>query len=149
MRESMAINVAGFWAVHEAYEPGRTQAELMAAAEEVFARLGTGRQTMDMVLWGASGSATPEFRIPDPQTPIAPGDLLLYSLEVAGPGGHWVEFSRPLTRGAVGADIGQRGLVFGSGGELLATPNLERMERAIARPLARASGLRDRLWSGT
>ena len=104
VRESMAINVAGFWAVHEAYEPGRTQAELMAAAEEVFARLGTGRQTMDMVLWGEAGSATPEFRIPDPQTPIAPGDLLLYSLEVAGPGGHWVEFSRPLTRGAVGAD---------------------------------------------
>ena len=104
VRESMAINEAGFWAVHEAYEPGRTQAELMAAAERIFTRLGTGRQTMDMVLWGRAGSATPEFRIPDPQTPIAPDDLLLYSLEVAGPGGHWVEFSRPLTRGAVGAD---------------------------------------------
>ena len=64
VRESMAINVAGFWAVHEAYEPGRTQAELMAAAEEVFARLGTGRQTMDMVLWGASGSATPSSGSP-------------------------------------------------------------------------------------
>jgi Xaa-Pro dipeptidase len=59
---------------------------------------------MDMVLSGRAGSATPEFRIPDPQTPIAPDDLLLYSLEVAGPGGHWVEFSRPLTRGALGAD---------------------------------------------
>ena len=104
VRESMAINEAGFWAVHEAYEPGRTQAELMAAAEEIFTRMGTGRQTMDMVVWGHAGSATPEFRIPDPQTPIAPDDLLLYSLEVAGPGGHWVEFSRPLTRGAVGAD---------------------------------------------
>jgi Xaa-Pro dipeptidase len=104
VRESMAINVAGFWAVHEAYEPGRTQAELMAAAEQVFARLGTARQTMDMVLWGPAGSATPEFRIPDPQAPIAAEDLLLYSLEVAGPGGHWVEFSRPLTRGALGAD---------------------------------------------
>jgi hypothetical protein len=76
----------------------------MAAAEAVFARLGTGRQTMDMVLWGKSGSATPEFRIPDQQTPIAAEDLLLYSLEVAGPGGHWVEFSRPLTRGAAGMD---------------------------------------------
>ena len=52
VRESMAINEAGFWAVHEAYEPGRTQAELMAVAEEIFARLGTGRQTMDMVVWG-------------------------------------------------------------------------------------------------
>jgi Xaa-Pro aminopeptidase len=104
VRESMAINVAGFWAVHEAYQPGRTQSELMAAAEEVFSRLGTGRQTMDMVLSGAAGSATAEFRIPDPQTPIAADDLLLYSLEVAGPGGHWVEFSRPLTRGVVGAE---------------------------------------------
>jgi len=104
VRESMAINVAGFWAVHEAYAPGRTQAELMAAAEAVFARAGTGRQTMDMVVWGHEGSATPEFRIPDRQTPIAAEDLLLYSLEVAGPGGHWVEFSRPLTRGALAAD---------------------------------------------
>ncbi|MGD0384839.1 MAG: M24 family metallopeptidase [Solirubrobacteraceae bacterium] len=104
VRESMAINVAGFWAVQQAYEPGRTQAELMAAAEEVFARLGTGRQTMDMVVWGHAGAATPEFRIPDQQTPIAADDLLLYSLEVAGPGGHWVEFSRPLTRGALAAD---------------------------------------------
>ncbi len=104
VRESMAINVAGFWAVHEAYEPGRTQAELMAAAEQLFTRLGTARETMDMVLWGRGGAATPEFRIPDPQDPIAPDDLLLYSLEVAGPGGHWVEFSRPLTRGKISSD---------------------------------------------
>ncbi|HXR14484.1 MAG TPA: M24 family metallopeptidase [Solirubrobacteraceae bacterium] len=104
VRESMAINEAGFWAVHEAYAPGRTQAELMAAAEELFARRGTGRQTMDMVVWGHDGAATPEFRIPDPLAPIAPTDLLLYSLEVAGPGGHWVEFSRPLTRGPISAD---------------------------------------------
>jgi Xaa-Pro aminopeptidase len=104
VRESMAINEAGFWAVHEAYEPGRTQAEVMAAAEELFARRGTGRQTMDMVLWGRNGAATPEFRIPDPCAPIEPTDLLLYSLEVAGPGGHWVEFSRPLTRGPISED---------------------------------------------
>jgi Xaa-Pro aminopeptidase len=99
VRQSMAINEAGFWAVHAAYEPGRTQAELMARAEEVFTRMGTGRQTMDMVVWGREGAATAEFRIPDPIDPIRPDDLLLYSLEVAGPGGHWVEFSRPLTRG--------------------------------------------------
>ncbi|HEY5390194.1 MAG TPA: M24 family metallopeptidase [Solirubrobacteraceae bacterium] len=104
VRESMAINEAGFWAVHAAYEPGRTQAELMAAAEEIFARMGTGRQTMDMVVWGRDGAATPEFRIPEVGEAIAPGDLLLYSLEIAGPGGHWVEFSRPLTRGAISAD---------------------------------------------
>ena len=33
-----------------------------------------------------------------------PDDLLLYSLEIAGPGGHWVEFSRPLTRGEPNVD---------------------------------------------
>ena len=66
MRESMAINVAGFWAVHEAYEPGRTQAELMAAAEAVFARLGTGRQTMDMVLWGQRGLG--DAGVPNPRS---------------------------------------------------------------------------------
>jgi Xaa-Pro aminopeptidase len=104
VRESMAINEAGFWAVHAAYEPGRTQVELMAAAEEAFVTLGTGRQTMDMVLWGDGGAATPEFRIPELDRPIEATDLLLYSLEVAGPGGHWVEFSRPLTRGAVSAE---------------------------------------------
>ncbi len=99
VRETMAINEAGFWAVQAAYRPGRTQAELMAEAEALFARAGTGRQTMDMVLWGRKGSATPEFRIPEAAAPIEPDDLLLYSLEVAGPGGHWVEFTRPLSKG--------------------------------------------------
>ena len=104
VRESMAINEAGFWAVHAAYEPGRTQAELMAAAEQAFVALGTGRQTMDMVLWGRAGASTPEFRIPDPRAPIRSDDLLLYSLEVAGPGGHWVEFSRPICAGQPSAE---------------------------------------------
>jgi Xaa-Pro dipeptidase len=107
VRESMAINEAGFWAVHEAYEPGRTQVELMAAAEDAFVKLGTGRQTMDMVLWGEAGNSTPEFRIPEIDRPVKDTDLLLYSLEVAGPGGHWVEFSRPLTRGPLSDETQQ------------------------------------------
>ena len=104
VRESMAINEAGFWAVHAAYEPGRTQVELMAVAEDEFVRRGTGRQTMDMVLWGDAGAATPEFRIPEIDRQIGSDDLLLYSLEIAGPGGHWVEFSRPLTKGKLSDD---------------------------------------------
>ena len=40
-----------------------------------------------------------ERRHPDASRPIEPGDLLLYGLEVAGPGGHWVEVSRPLCDG--------------------------------------------------
>jgi Xaa-Pro dipeptidase len=76
----------------------------MAVAEDEFVRRGTGRQTMDMVLWGDSGASTPEFRIPEIDRQIDPNDLLLYSLEIAGPGGHWVEFSRPLTKGKLSID---------------------------------------------
>jgi len=104
VRETMAINEAGFWAVEQAYRPGRTQAELMAYAEAEFTRRGTGRQTMDMVLWGNHGAALPEFRIPEHVEPIAPDDVLLYSLEVAGPSGYWVEFTRPLSRGPLTRD---------------------------------------------
>jgi len=104
VRSTMAINEAGFWAVHESYQQERTQADLMAAAESEFVRLGTGRQTMDMVLWGHNGAASPEFRIPELSDPIRDDDLLLYSLEVAGPGGYWVEFTRPLCRGSLAPD---------------------------------------------
>ena len=101
--ETVAINEAGFWALHAAYAPGRTQAELLAEAEGTFTRAGTGRLTMDMVLWGERGSATPEFRIPEHDRPVRSDDLLLYSLEVAGPGGYWVEFARPLSQGRLSA----------------------------------------------
>ncbi len=99
VRESLRINEAGFWAVQGTYAPGKTTAELMAEAERTFMRAGCGRETMDMVLWGHGGAATPEFRIPEHDVAIEADDVLLYSLEVAGPGGYWVEFTRPLGRG--------------------------------------------------
>ncbi len=52
-----------------------------------------------MVLVGEGGRATPEFRIASSTRRIAAGDLMLPSLEVAGPGGHWVEVSRPIQAG--------------------------------------------------
>ena len=105
VRETMAINELGFWAVQSAYgRHGVTQADLMAEAEAVFSRAGCGRQTMDMVLWGHHGSATPEFRNPEHDAPVDRDDLLLYSLEVAGPSGYWVEFTRPLCQGALSSD---------------------------------------------
>jgi len=105
VRETMAINESGFWAVHSAFGRSEvTQADLMAEAEATFMRAGCGRQTMDMVLWGHGGSATPEFRIPEHEGRIAPDDLLLYSLEVAGPSGYWVEFTRPLCKGTLSDD---------------------------------------------
>jgi len=101
VRASMAINEAGVRAVIDAYEPGRTEAELMGEAERTFAASGTTRLTMDMVLAGSNGAMPPQMRHPDPTRPIAPGDLLLYGLEVAGPGGHWVELSRPICGGSL------------------------------------------------
>lgn len=99
VRESMRINEAGVAAVLAAWEPGRTEAELMAAAEAAFVSRGTRRQTMDMVLAGPDGAALPEMRLPDEKRSIARDDMLVYGLEVAGPGGHWVEFSRPICGG--------------------------------------------------
>jgi Xaa-Pro dipeptidase len=99
VRESMRLNEAGFWAVLAAYEEGKTEAELMGEAERLFAAGGTGRTTMDMVLTGENGGAWPEFKHPAHDRRIGRDDLLLYGLEIAAAGGHWVEFSRPICLG--------------------------------------------------
>ena len=66
----------------------------MAVAEEYFIAEGCGRLTMNMVLTGPgrSGVALPEFKIARKDEVL--GDFVLPSLEVAGPGMHWVEVSR-------------------------------------------------------
>ena len=99
VRDSVRINSEGFWLFLEAFEAGRTEAEILAPCERYFVEQGCGRLTMDMVLVGENGAATPEFRIASAARSIRPGDLVLPSLEVAGPGGHWVEVSRPITAG--------------------------------------------------
>ncbi|MBV8999220.1 MAG: aminopeptidase P family protein, partial [Solirubrobacterales bacterium] len=99
VRESMRINEAGVFAVMRAWEPGMTEAELMAVAEREFVSRGTRRLTMDMVLTGPDGAAYPEMRLPDENRVIGQDDMVIYGLEVAGPGGHWVEFSRPMCAG--------------------------------------------------
>jgi Xaa-Pro aminopeptidase len=105
VRESVRINEEGFWVVLGAYEPGRTEAEIMAPGAARFVELGTGRHAMNMVLApGAAGAARPEFVIPSETRPVEPDDLLLYSLEIAGPGGHWAEVSRPIMRGQASAE---------------------------------------------
>jgi Xaa-Pro aminopeptidase len=58
---------------------------------------------MDMVLTGEGGGAGPEFKFPSLRR-IGTDDLLLYGLEIAGPGGHWVEFSRPICAGTPNAE---------------------------------------------
>jgi Xaa-Pro dipeptidase len=86
VRDSVRINTDGFWAFLDAYEPGRAAAEVLAPAERLFVERGCGRLTMNMVLVG------PEFAIARNDTVLA--DFCIPSLEIAGPGGHWVEVSR-------------------------------------------------------
>lgn len=104
VRQAMRINEAGVFAVMRAWKPGMTEAALMAVAEEAFVSRGTRRLTMDMVLTGPDGAALPEMRLPDENRTIVETDMLIYGLEVAGPGGHWVEFSRPMCGGEPSAE---------------------------------------------
>ena len=63
VRDSVRINERGFEFFFDAYAPGKTAAEVMAAAEEWFLAQGCGRLTMDMVLTGTDAFARPEFKI--------------------------------------------------------------------------------------
>jgi len=94
VRDSVRINERGFEVFLEAYAPGRTAAEVMAAAEEWFVAEGCGRLTMNMVLTGTDTFARPEFKIARREEVL--GEFVLPSLEVAGPGMHWVEVSRAI-----------------------------------------------------
>jgi Xaa-Pro aminopeptidase len=104
VREAMRINEAGVEAVLRAYEVGKTEAELMGEAERVFTAAGSYRTTMDMILGGPEGAAYPEFKFPSSERRIERDDLMLYGLEITGPGGHWVEFSRPICAGQPSAE---------------------------------------------
>jgi Xaa-Pro dipeptidase len=88
VRDSVRINTEGFHAFASEYAPGKTAAEVLAPAEELFVAAGCGRLTMNMVLVGA------EFAIARSETVL--GEFCIPSLEIAGPGGHWVEVSRAL-----------------------------------------------------
>ena len=95
VRDSVRINTQGFWVFLEHFAPGKTEREILAPCEEYFVREGCGRLTMDMVLTGPHGSALPEFKIAGDYR-VSATDMVLPSLEVAGPGGHWVEVSRAI-----------------------------------------------------
>jgi Xaa-Pro aminopeptidase len=88
VRRSCEINVEGFHAFRENWAPNRPASAPMAAAEKVFVERGCGRLTMNMVLVGA------EFALA--RDDVVLGELCIPSLEIAGPGGHWVEVSRAL-----------------------------------------------------
>jgi Xaa-Pro dipeptidase len=103
VRDSVRINTEGFWIFLEHFAPGKTEREILAPCEQYFVEQGCGRLTMDMVLTGPNGGALPEFKIAGDYR-IAATDMVLPSLEVAGPGGHWVEVSRAICPGVPSDD---------------------------------------------
>jgi Xaa-Pro aminopeptidase len=88
VKDSVRINTEGFWVFLEHYRPGKNAAEVLGPCEDYFVREGCGRLTMDMVLAG------PEFLQARRDVPL--GEFVLPSLEIAGPGNHWVEVSRAI-----------------------------------------------------
>jgi Xaa-Pro dipeptidase len=88
VRDSVRINTEGFHAFAAEYAPGKSAAEVLAPAERLFVEAGCGRLTMNMVLVGA------EFALARSETVL--GEFCIPSLEIAGPGGYWVEVSRAL-----------------------------------------------------
>jgi Xaa-Pro dipeptidase len=98
VRDSVRINTEGFWRFLEHFAPGKSEREILAPCEQYFVEQGCGRLTMDMVLTGPNGGALPEFKIAGDHV-IEDTDMVLPSLEVAGPGGHWVEVSRAICPG--------------------------------------------------
>ncbi len=99
VRDSVRINQRGFEIWYEHYAPGKTAAQVMAAAEEWFIAEGCGRLTMNMVLTGTDTYARPEFKIARSDEVLR--GFVLPSLEVAGPGMHWVEVSRAVVAAGV------------------------------------------------
>lgn len=98
VRDAMDIILDGFWALVGAYQAGKTEAEIMAPAVERFFARGAGPRMMNILLSGQHGEAEAFFKVPGHRV-VEGEDLLLYSLEITGAGGYWVEFSRPLLRG--------------------------------------------------
>jgi Xaa-Pro dipeptidase len=98
VRDAMDIVLDGFWALVGAYQTGKTEAQIMAPAVERFFARGAGPRMMNILLSGGHGEAEAFFKVPGHRV-VEANDLLLYSLEVTGAGGYWVEFSRPLLRG--------------------------------------------------
>ena len=98
VRDAMDIIIDGFWALVAAYKPGKTEAEIMAPAVERFFARGAGPRMMNILLSGQNGEANAYFKVPGNRV-VSATDLLLYSLEITGVGGYWVEFSRALIQG--------------------------------------------------
>jgi len=111
IQRGLDIILAGFWELVRAYQPGKTEAEIMAPAVELFFARGAGPRMMNIILSGEHGEAEAHFKVPGDRR-VAADDLLLYSLEIGGLEGYWVEFSRPLIRGALSKRTAEMAAVY-------------------------------------
>jgi Xaa-Pro aminopeptidase len=137
VRESVRINTEGFWIFLEHFGVGKTEREVLAPCEEYFVAQGCGRWTMDMVLDGPNGAALPEFKIAGTRA-FEATDCVLPSLEVAGPGGHWVEVSRAICPGEPSDDTKRMMDAYGeyyeaAGPALRAGGSAREAHRAVAK----------------
>src|SRR5258706_139897 len=100
--EGAVTYMSGFQIVHRyAYVvlPADGEPFIVFPAEARYVAEGCGRLTMNMVLTGTNASARPEFKIARSDEVLR--GFVLPSLEVAGPGMHWVEVSRAVRAAAV------------------------------------------------
>src|SRR5438045_8469906 len=61
IRDAMDIILDGFWALVAAYQPGKTEAQIMAPAVERFFARGPGPRMMTILLSGSNGEAEAAF----------------------------------------------------------------------------------------
>ena len=111
VRDSMEVIEEGFWALLEGYAPGKSEAEIMAPAVDRFFAGGAGLRMMNIVLSGAGGEAEAHFKVPGHRV-VHADDLLLYSLEITGAGGYWVEESRALIQGKPSVRTAEMGKIY-------------------------------------
>jgi len=98
----MDIILDGFHALLAAYEPGKSEAEIMAPAVERFFCARRGSAHDEHRAKRHEWEAEAFFKVPSLRK-VGSDDLLLYSLEVTGADGYWIEFSRALIRGKISA----------------------------------------------
>ena len=117
VRDAMDIIVDGFWDLvgHTSLER-RKRRSWRPAVERFFATWRRSRM-MNILLSGSGEKQKQLFKVPGNRV-VKEDDLLLYSLEITGIGGYWVEFSCPLIRGKVSSrDAGDGGCLSACDGD--------------------------------
>jgi len=87
----------GYHSVLGTVRGGISEQQVSARALETMVSQG-GVDTILLVWSGNDGYCKPEYRVPDGRT-LKEGDVWVYSIEVTGPRGYWVELARVMSIG--------------------------------------------------